>query len=441
MQPEITLAYNDEAGRLHRVKVASKRFSIGRIPDNDLMIENSSLSRRHALLESFNDTVQICDCGSSNGTFLNGAPVTYPVELQDGDLINLADACDITVEFGSSHAVPLDAAISGGAASPQLSQEEQLSPLEVGLSTQKTVASSTATTDASNTLAGKFPFRYSPLSQGLKAHFIAPLVAVMILAFAALAAVVLRGSSAKKREADRQTLSSKQRTDLRSDAGSSFAPLPTPEDSQAGTPSDKGSEELEEVERNALAVMRVISKGDTSPVLTEQNVKEIYEKIKAYNGSSVLRDNLRAMKQRGVQPLRGLATNNDVKPAFLIFAALAQMDKDGLRGDPVAVAQRLLPALARTRVVFGDELARDVLLSLVATDPSTGGAIALRDEVSNLTKRRPDASPAMIRNVWFLRDNQKISPQAFDLVLRFLAIGAIAQHPDRYGIEAEPLTF
>lgn len=437
MQPEITLAYYDEAGRLHRVKVESKRFSIGRIPDNDLMIENSNLSRRHALIESFNDAVQICDCGSSNGTFLNGAPVRFPVELHDGDLINLADACDITVEFGGSHAVPGADAISYGAASLTLSQEELRSPIEA----QKTVASSTAEAGANKTLEGKFPFRYSALSQGLNVHIIAPLVAVVILAFVALAAVVLRGSSAKKREADRQTIMNKQRADLRNDAGSSFVPQPPPEDSQAGTPSDKGSEELEEVERNALAVMRVISKGDTSPVLTEQNVKEIYEKIKAYNGSSVLRDNLRAMKQRGVQPLSGLATNNDVKPAFLIFAALAQMDKDGLRGDPVAVAQRLLPALAKTRVVFGDELARDVLLSLVATDPSTGGAIALRDEVANLTKRRPDASPAMIRNVWFLRDNQKISPQAFDLVLRFLAIGAIAQHPDRYGIAAEPLTF
>src|SRR2546430_16805023 len=100
MQPEITLAYYDEAGRLHRVKVESKRFSIGRIPDNDLMIENSNLSRRHALIESFNDTVQMCDCGSSNGTVLNGAPVTAPVQLHRGDLGKLAYACHITAEVG-----------------------------------------------------------------------------------------------------------------------------------------------------------------------------------------------------------------------------------------------------------------------------------------------------------------------------------------------------
>jgi hypothetical protein len=47
----------------------------------------------------------------------------------------------------------------------------------------------------------------------------------------------------------------------------------------------------------------------------------------------------------------------------------------------------------------------------------------------------------MIRNVWFLHENQKLSPQAYDLVLRFLSIGAIAQNPRRYGIEAEPLIF
>jgi hypothetical protein len=437
MQPEITLVYHDETGRLQRAKVESKRFSIGRTPDNDLMIENSSLSRRHALIESFDDAVQLCDCGSSNGTFLNGAPVASPVELHDGDLINLADACDITVEFGNSPAMQAGEPIAYDPASPPLSQQELLRRIEAGLAAQKPAASPTATASASNEPEGKGPFEYSPLSPGLNVHIIAPLVVVVILAFVALAAVVLKSGPANKRETDRQTT---KREDPRAAEATSVAELPSPEDSPTGT-SDGVSQELEEVERNALAVMRSISKADTNPVLTEQSVKEIDGKIKAYNGSSLLRDNLRVMEQRGMQPLSGLAKSNDVKPAFLIFAALAKMDRDGQRGDPVAVAQGLLPVLTKTRIVFGDELAHDVLLSLAATDPSTGGAIALRDAVANLTKKRPDASPAMIRNVWFLHDNQGISPQAFDLVLRFLAIGAIAQHPNRYGIEAESLTF
>ncbi len=445
MQTEITLAYYDEAGRLRRVRVESKRFTIGRIPDNDLMIENSSLSRRHALIESFDDAVvQISDCGSSNGTFLNGSPVTLPVDLHDGDVINLADACDLTVEFGNAREASAGDASYAAAASPPLSHEELLRRVEAGLSAQgKTIAHKTSAPSSSGPdhAGQKVPFESQITSEGLNIYIIAPVVAVVILALVVLAAIAFKGSGAKKTE--RHVNTNRERGAERNNDNGSLPPLlPSPDASTTvDAPQDQASsDKLDEVERDALAVMRTISKNDDSPVLTEQNVKEIDGRIKRYNGSTALRDNLRALKARAEQ-LSATAKGASFRPAFLAFAALAKMDKEGSRGDPLSVAQGMLPALTKTRVVQGGELAHDILLTLIATDPSTGGAIALRDSISDLTKRRPDASPAMIRNIWFLHENQKITPQAYDLAMRFLAIGAIAQNPRRYGIEAEPLTF
>ncbi|HEY0544235.1 MAG TPA: FHA domain-containing protein [Pyrinomonadaceae bacterium] len=434
---EITLSYYDEAGRLRRARVESKRFLIGRVPDNDLMIEHSSLSRRHALIESFDDVVQISDCGSSNGTFLNGSPVTTPVELHDGDVINLADVCELTVELADAHRAQ---AASPAASAPQADQADLLRQVESGLAAQKSATKTTATR-ATGKAAPETSPEDSATSSGLNVYIIAPVVALVLLALVALAAVALK-SGGSKTDGERQSNVNRRREEGRELENTNAPPLPSPGASETvDAPPSQPSDELDEVERNALAVMRGISKSDSSPVLTEQSVKEIDERIKRYNGSAALRDNLRAVKQRGVQGLAAEARSDDLKLALVVFAALAKMDKDGSRGDPIAVAQSLIPSLSRSRVVIGNELANESLLCVATLDSSTGGANALRDTMSELTKKRPDASPAMIRNVWFLHENQKLSPQAYDLVLRFLSIGAIAQNPRRYGIEAEPLIF
>ncbi len=439
MQTEITLSYYDEAGRLKRVRVKSKRFSIGRIPDNDLMIDNSSLSRRHALIESFDDAVQISDCGSSNGTFLNGAPVTYPVDLRDGDVINLADACELTVEFSSAQAASSAGVVSQTTAQQQLSHEELLRRVEAGLSAQGKSATYQASAPSSGgpaQAAPKVPFESPASPEGLNVYIIAPVAAVVILALVVVAALAFRGSGSKKQE--RRSNNNQEIANGREKEIPGGSTLPSPDASVAVNSSqDPVSDELDEVERNALAVMRTISKSDPNPVLTEQNVKEIDAKIKTYRGSAALRENLRALKGR-TQALSSMAKGSDFKPAFLAFATLARMDKSS--GDPVSVAQSMLPALSKARVLQGDELAHDILLTLISTDPSTGSSIALRDSISALT-RQPNTSVQEIRNIWYLHDNRKITPQAYDLALRLLAIGAIAQNPRKYGIEAEPITF
>src|SRR6267143_6812851 len=89
------------------VEVDTKRFSIGRTPENDLVIEDTSLSRRHALIENFEGRFNLSDCGSSNGTFVNGKSIAGLTELSDRDVLTFGGVGDILVridddsEFGT----------------------------------------------------------------------------------------------------------------------------------------------------------------------------------------------------------------------------------------------------------------------------------------------------------------------------------------------------
>src|SRR6266446_9976082 len=81
------------------VEVDLKRFSIGRTLENDLTIEDTSLSRRHALIENFQGHFNLSDCGSSNGTLVNGRPVTALTELSDWDVLTFGGVGDILVRI------------------------------------------------------------------------------------------------------------------------------------------------------------------------------------------------------------------------------------------------------------------------------------------------------------------------------------------------------
>jgi hypothetical protein len=66
------------------------RVRIGREPvDNDLVLEDASVSRHHALIAGHAGGFQVKDLGSSNGTFLNGMRLDRPLQLSVGDLLKV----------------------------------------------------------------------------------------------------------------------------------------------------------------------------------------------------------------------------------------------------------------------------------------------------------------------------------------------------------------
>jgi hypothetical protein len=65
--------------------------SLGRAPTNSVTIPNSFASGEHALLALRSGQWWLEDRQSTNGTLLNGEPVTVPVIVTDGDIIGIGN--------------------------------------------------------------------------------------------------------------------------------------------------------------------------------------------------------------------------------------------------------------------------------------------------------------------------------------------------------------
>jgi pSer/pThr/pTyr-binding forkhead associated (FHA) protein len=62
---------------------------IGRSPDADLVIADDFVSTLHAKVVASGTSAVVEDLGSTNGTLINGQPVTRPLEVRAGDVIEL----------------------------------------------------------------------------------------------------------------------------------------------------------------------------------------------------------------------------------------------------------------------------------------------------------------------------------------------------------------
>jgi hypothetical protein len=74
---------------------------IGRSSYCSLVIEHETLSRVHASLRVAGDGVELCDLGSSNGTYVNGVAISAPTMVRPGDEIRLGRV-KIWIEIAST---------------------------------------------------------------------------------------------------------------------------------------------------------------------------------------------------------------------------------------------------------------------------------------------------------------------------------------------------
>jgi pSer/pThr/pTyr-binding forkhead associated (FHA) protein len=84
--PEIVVKFEEKV--IERVVTEKKRINIGRTPDNDIVLDNRGVSRKHAQIEFNNNSALIIDNESLNGTFVNNRKVNEEV-LKDNDVINI----------------------------------------------------------------------------------------------------------------------------------------------------------------------------------------------------------------------------------------------------------------------------------------------------------------------------------------------------------------
>ena len=79
----------DAAGREFVLKPIT---ILGRAHNADVFIADRRASRHHAEIAWDGERAILRDCDSANGTLLNGARITAPRELRDGDQIEIASA-------------------------------------------------------------------------------------------------------------------------------------------------------------------------------------------------------------------------------------------------------------------------------------------------------------------------------------------------------------
>jgi hypothetical protein len=88
-----------DRGAVYPLKIGVN--TIGRLPDNDVVIQGPYVSRRHcAILVHAGDGCEVYDIASKNGTFVNGLRLDGPAHLAPGDQLRM---CDRQLVFMSKH--------------------------------------------------------------------------------------------------------------------------------------------------------------------------------------------------------------------------------------------------------------------------------------------------------------------------------------------------
>ena len=75
-------------------KPGGKRLNVGRVSDNELCLNDTSVSKIHAaLVMNQQSTLLVADTGSTNGTYINGRRIAYGESrpIEDGDVVGFGD--------------------------------------------------------------------------------------------------------------------------------------------------------------------------------------------------------------------------------------------------------------------------------------------------------------------------------------------------------------
>jgi hypothetical protein len=404
--PEVTLAINQNGGAPQEVRLPSSRFTLGRSDDDDLIIDDPGLSRRHALIETVDGAVLITDCGSRNGTFVNGSKITGTTALKDGDVISIGTIATIKVSIGqsqrpagrSAHPVaPFGSAANRGFQAPSRPYSDP---------------------------------RVAPGPSAELTRYLRALVAGVVLLVLVLLVAFLR--------AGRQRATRLPNDQSRIQVATDASPSPTP-DTERTQP---GAISREQVERGALQVIKQISNDDQRYGFPPDAIEQVRGRINEYRALPGFAESLRSLAPH-TQAIAEQARPM-IEPALVIYTALVETTDRPHVHSPAEAAQASLPVLRDIWKLLGNRTADDSLVLVAAYKIGPVTALDRTGRRSHpllaVMRRIAQGSDAK-RTVWYLYKQNGIDQSTYDFVVSFLAAGILAQHPREFGLEAEPLAF
>jgi pSer/pThr/pTyr-binding forkhead associated (FHA) protein len=101
--PRLILKFDDRDLAVR--SVGQQAVTIGRLPDNDLVVDNPAVSGRHAKVYKQGDKYVIEDLQSTNGTFISGQRIGSQA-LKDGDKITIGKHTIVFDRAGGDAPVP-----------------------------------------------------------------------------------------------------------------------------------------------------------------------------------------------------------------------------------------------------------------------------------------------------------------------------------------------
>ena len=419
--PKLWLTYIDENGSDRRIAVTGEAFTIGRHSENDLCIPDPALSRDHVRIELEGDSFKIRDLGSSNGTEVNGLRLSDTAYLNDRDVITLGGAVTARVE---------------------IEKDAPVRPAAPAAPSHKVVSAGAAPAAAAPALAGSsIPFALL---------IAAPILGLIVVVFAIGLIYIFSGGNTSNTRAgddieydeDPPTTPHTDRdndgppvTDRSPDTSPTVSSFPTPGNSSVPPPSPP-PEGLGAIEENAASFLRRLAHNDPRAFITSAHAKRLESKIKQVAAAPSLAANINAAAS-GSSRITALARENSLKPQFVAVAGIWHLA--GRSGDPAKSAEAMMPVLGKLSTHLGTEFGEDALLVIAAYRQGEAGEfLRMRNMLQSLSNQFPDSSRA-IRTIWFLEENKKITAAEFDAALTFLAIGAITQNPQAFGVNAKAL--
>ncbi len=128
MKLTLVVAQGVHAGKT--IPITVPEFVIGRDPQCQLRPASPAVSKQHCAISVRDGTIYVRDCGSTNGTFINGEQVAADREVKSGDRLRVGPLeFDVKIETGMPAAKPAPAQ-----AHPAAKPVVKHTPVKVGAS-------------------------------------------------------------------------------------------------------------------------------------------------------------------------------------------------------------------------------------------------------------------------------------------------------------------